>query len=72
MISKFEREVRDLCKVVLPPKPLVYYYKIANKALDFCFDHKKYTYLIHDQYITFISIVIYALSNNVNVSPNHF
>lgn len=66
------KEVRELSRDVKPPKPLSYYEKVANKALDFIVDFRESTYLIHEHYISFLSVVMYALSHDVKITLNHF
>ena len=44
MLRAFEKETKQLCVYVKPPKPLSYYYEIANKSLDFISDFPDHKY----------------------------
>ena len=71
-LRKFNQEVKDLCQNCAPAKPLSYYSRIAEVAFDFADFYPDQNYLIHEEYITFISIVIYCVENNERVKPKMF
>lgn len=39
-MTKLVEETKDLCKVNKPPKPLEYYFKIADLAFDFAYEYE--------------------------------
>ena len=70
--DKFVSESKELCTETKPPMPLDYYFRIGKAAFQFADRYPKDTHLIHDQYITFLSLLLYCLDQNFDLTPNSF
>lgn len=68
----FQSETKDLCLENQPPLPLSYYFKVAQKAFEFAENHFKDCHLVHEQYITFLSLLMYHMSKNIELTPAAF
>ena len=70
--NKFREEVEDLCKETKPPMPLGYYFSIARASFEFAENYHKQASLIHDQYVTFLSVLMYCMGQGLKLSPSLF
>jgi len=71
-MDRFKTETYQLCRDNSPPYPLEFYFFIAKKAFEFGEKYYKESYLIHDQYITFLSLLLYQISLNEELTPDCF
>ena len=69
---KFQKEVEELCQYIKPPMPLFYYFDICDKAFIFAEKYYKNSSIIHNQYITFISLLMYYMSKKEELTPECF
>ena len=70
--AKFREEVEGLCIDFQPPLPLDYYFNIAAEAFMFGETYHSQSSLIHDQYITFLSLLLYCVGQNQKLTPAYF
>ena len=70
--TKFRKETEDLAKELKPPMPLDYYFRVGELAFEFAENHFKQSSLIHEQYITFLSLLMHQMSKNQKLTPELF
>lgn len=70
--TKFLKETKDLCRDLKIPMPLDYYSTVAKKAFEFGENHYDHCALIHEQYITFLSLLMYQMSKDEELTPAQF
>lgn len=62
----------DLCKKYLPPISLDYYFDIARISFEFVDEYHNHSHLIHDQYVTFLSVAMYCNSKGKRIKPKYW
>ncbi|KAL4471704.1 hypothetical protein ABPG74_008597 [Tetrahymena malaccensis] len=70
--NKFEEETKQLCVNNPPAHPLDFYFQIGKLSFDFVDQYSSQAGIIADQYISFLSVIIYCLENNQKPNPTHF
>jgi len=70
--KKFQQEVQDLCKEAKPPTSLGFYGAVAREAFEFAEKHGKKSGLIHDQYISFLSLLMHEMSQGKKLDASCF
>jgi len=70
--KKFQQEVQDLCREAKPPTSLGYYAAVAREAFEFAEKYGKKSGLIHDQYITFLSLLMNAMNQGKKLETTCF
>mmetsp|Transcript_11542 Transcript_11542/g.9992 ORF Transcript_11542/g.9992 Transcript_11542/m.9992 type:complete len:155 (-) Transcript_11542:1672-2136(-) len=66
------KETKELCQETKPPMPIEYYFTIGKKAFEFAEKYPNNTQLIHDQYITFLSLLLYRIAEGKELEPKDF
>jgi len=70
--EKFCKETEELCRELKPPKELGYYFDVAKEAFEFGENYWEQSSIVNDEYITFLSVLMYRMSQNQKLLPEHF
>jgi hypothetical protein len=71
-LAKFKSEVTELVNTFKTPKELSFYFEVARRAFEFTQQHEEHIYLLFNQYVSFLSAMIYCTLNEVNFSLGFF
>ncbi len=71
-LKKFQEEVRVLCEGYNLPCSLDFYNMIAQKAFEFGENYYDYSTIIYEEFISFLSLLLYQLSQKKKLTPNDF
>lgn len=67
--QSFYNEVEELCATHKPPRPLDFYYKISQFAIDFICENLTEASIIHKKFVTFLYCVTHAISSDIVLTP---